>query len=305
MTFKESFRLWRRRLKANMPYVRRREYKILQRRHEESLKGLSWVPLANQASLQVLKPISKLLVGEVCFFVSYAPKSELKPHVQSHLRHFLQAGVQVVLILNTDLTANQFVIDAELLDKLSGVLVRKNVGFDFAAWAHAYALCENRDAWTRLYLVNDSIVGPLSTPAFETMVARVRASQADFIGLTENMAPTLHIQSFFLVFAQNTLRHPVVNRIFRYMLSFQSKEQVIDLYEIQLTQYLAQQGLRCEALFPNLAQDACDSNDTYFRWHQLIQNGFPYIKASVLKELGPHSSAIKAVVPAEFLQRGV
>ena len=30
------------------------------------------------------------------------------------------------------------------------------------------------------------------------------------------------------------------------------------------------------------------SNDTYFRWSELLARGFPYVKASVLREFGAH-----------------
>ncbi len=300
MTLKEFLRRWRRQLKERMPYVRKREYKILQRKYQQLLHGLAWSPAARLADVHVVKPILQSMVGEVCFFVSYAAKPELKHHVQVHLQHLLRAGLQVVLILNTDLAADQFVLPPELMVQLSGVLVRQNLGFDFSAWAHAYALCEHRGRWTRLFLVNDSIVGPLNVADFDRLIERTRTSKADMLGLTESISPVTHVQSFFLVFNATALSHTMVEQIFQNTLSLPTKDQVIDLYEIQLTQHLTQGGLRCETLFPNLSQDIHAANDTYFRWDQLVRAGFPYIKASVLLKLGP-CPEVTALVPAEFL----
>ena len=301
MSFTDSFRAWRRDLKARMPYVRRREHRILQRRYDELIEGLGWTaPPATQAALHALKPVGADLQGDVCFFVSYAPQTTLKMHVRVHIEHLLAAGVQVVLVLNTSLAPEQMHVDADLLGRLSGAYVRDNVGFDFAAWAHLYSLCaEQAQHWTRLFLVNDSIVGPLNGAHFDRLMERVRRSSADVVGLTESQLPLRHVQSFFLVFNHTALRHPALQRVFQRMLSLPSKGQVIDVYETRLTQVLTEHGLRCEALFPPLSDDPYSSNDTSFRWAQLIQAGFPYIKASILDRFAG-SAQVNALVPASL-----
>ena len=302
MTFTDTFRAWRRDLKARMPYVRRREHRILQRRYTELIEGLGWTaPPATHAKLHELKPIATDLDGDVCFFVSFSPQPELKKHVRAHLDYLLRAGVQVVLVLNTELAPEQVKVDADLLGRLSGLCVRDNTGFDFAAWAHLYSLCASQvPRWTRLFLVNDSIVGPLNAKDFDRMMQRVRMSSADVVGLTESQSPLRHVQSFFLVFNARALRHPAVQRVFSRMLSLPSKGQVIDVYETRMTQMLTDQGLRCESLFPPLSDDPHSSNDTSFRWAQLIRAGFPYIKTSILARFAG-SPQVKALVPPELM----
>jgi lipopolysaccharide biosynthesis protein len=189
-----------------------------------------------------------------------------------------------VLILNTDLPAETFVFDNALQVRLSGVLIRENVGFDFAAWAHCWSLCQEMSHWSRLLLVNDSIVGPLSAIDFDQMLVRVRCSNADVIGLTESLAPLRHLQSYFLVFNANALRHQIVAQVFGRILNWPSKSQVIDVYETRLTKLLQAEGLRCEALFPALSDDSLSSNDLALRWRQLVDAGFPYLKTSVIAQ---------------------
>ena len=301
-TFTDAFRAWRRNAKAALPYVRRREHRILQRRYSEVIDGLGWTaPPATQARLHAIKPLAQGLAGEVCLFVSYAPNPRLKTHVKKHIQHLLRAGVQVVLILNTELAPEQMMVDADLLSQLSGTFVRENVGFDFAAWAHLYSLCEGTQRWTRLFLVNDSIVGPLSPVRFDQLMARVRSSNADVLGLTENQSPLRHVQSFFLALNATALQSPVMQRVFQRMLSLPTKAMVIDVYETRLTQVLTQHGLRCEALFPPLSDDPHSANDTSFRWAELIRAGFPYIKTSILDKFAG-SAQVRALVPAEFLR---
>jgi lipopolysaccharide biosynthesis protein len=302
MSLTDRWRAWRRDLKARMPYVRRREHRILQRRYSELIEGLGWTaPPATQAGLHMIKPIDADLQGDVCFFVSHARQPRLKKHVRAHIEHLLGAGLHVVLVLNTELAPGEVQFDEELLARLSGACVRENVGFDFAAWAHLYSLCGAQSPnWARLFLVNDSIVGPLNTPDFDRLMQRVRLSNADVVGLTECSTPLRHVQSFFLVFNATALRHPAVQRLFGRMLSLPSKGQVIDVYETRMTHMLREQGLRCEALFAPLSNDPYSSNDTSFRWGELIRAGFPYIKTSIL-DRHAGSAQIKALVPAELL----
>jgi lipopolysaccharide biosynthesis protein len=300
-SFVDAFRAWRRDLKARMPYVRRREYRILRQRFDELVEGLGWTALpATQARIATLRPLAALDAGEVCFFVSFAPVPRLKHHVTHHIEHLLRAGIQVVLVLNTELSADAFDLDPSLTDRLAGVFVRENTGFDFAAWAHLHSMCVSTSKWTRLYLVNDSIVGPLRTQDFDAMVLRIRASSADVVALTESQLPLPHLQSFFMALNSPALRNEAVKRFFQRVVSLPTKGQVIDVYETRLTQMLTRQGLRCEAVFAPLSNDPHSSNDTSFRWASLIRAGFPYIKTSII-ERHRGDPEVRALVPTELL----
>ena len=240
---------------------------------------------AAQAALHVANPLRQDIEGDVCLFVSFAIQRELKPHVVEHLRHLLDADLCVVLIVNTDLDPAAVVVDAALQTRLSGVLIRQNIGYDFGAWAHVLSLCAGTARWTRLFLINDSIVGPLSTPDFQQLMARIRASTADLVGLTEGLSPARHLQSYFLVFNATALNHPVVKRLFERVLNWPSKSQVIDVYESRLVALLEAQGLCCAAMFPSLSGDPLSSDDTSLRWAELLRVGFPYVKTRVLQQL--------------------
>ncbi len=289
-SFTDWWRTWRRGLKARMPYVRKREHRVLQRKYAELIAALDGVATpAAQARLHTAKPLARGLSGEVCFFVSHAPEPELKPHVKEHLAQLLAAGISVLLVINTDLDPHRIRIDPALQSVLSGVLIRENTGFDFGAWAHVYALCRENGidtaGWTRLFLVNDSIVGPLDAANFSRMIERVRHSSAAVVGLTESLAPLRHLQSYFLVFNAAALRSAFVQRLWLRVLNLPTKQQVIDVYETRLTALLTEHGLPCEALFPALSGDPLSSDDTSLRWAGLLRAGFPYIKARVLAQL--------------------
>ena len=290
MALSDVWRTWRRQIKARMPYVRRREHRVLQQKYAELIAAADGQATpATQAQLHEAQPLNPNLSGEVCFFVSYAPHADLKPHVVAHISRLLDAGFAVVLTVNTDLPPQSIQIPTALAQRLSGVLIRENTGFDFAAWAHTYALCSargiNAAQWTRLLMVNDSIVPSSNQTHFSDMLERLRASPAALIGLTESLMPQRHLQSYFLVLNQQALGNAFVQRRLQGVLNFPTKSQVIDVYETRWPGLLRAQGLSCEALFPALSSDPLSSDDTSLRWAELMQRGFPYIKTRVLDKL--------------------
>lgn len=289
----DIWRRWRRQIKASAPFVRRREYRIVERKYARLIESVSGLATpANVARLQVRQLRLQRMDGDVCLFVTHAPEAALKTHVVHHLTALLDAGVKVILIANTDLKAEMLVIDADLAARLSGVLVRENTGFDFGAWAHAWSLLDHT-AWQRLYLVNDSIVGPLDLPAFTRMMDRIKSSQTDFVGLTESLAPVRHLQSYFLVLGRKVLIEPAFDKLIRGVINFPDKGQVVDVYECRLTQQLCAQGLHFEALFPALTRDFNNSDDTLIRWERLLMAGFPYLKTRVIQQF-PDNPKVQA-----------
>jgi lipopolysaccharide biosynthesis protein len=295
------WRHWRRLAKSALPYVRRREYAKLDQRYRAMVDALGAdLPRADQARITVLDGIAARPGAELALFVSYAPQPRLKRHVVRHIEALLDAGLQVVLVINTPLAPEAIQIDAGLRTRLAGLFVRENMGFDFGAWAHVFGLM--RDALAgceRLLLTNDSIVGPLRTGQLPAVLERVRASAADVIGLTEYHAPRQHLQSFFLVFQHRALEDGTLGRFMHEVRNLPNKDLVIDLYETVLTRRLLNAGLRCEALFPSMAGSTFESNDTSERWQELVDKGFPYVKTSMLEKHWD-TPRMNRLVPAEI-----
>lgn len=299
--FRDAFRRLRKAAKAKMPYVRRREYRLLAERHEALVAAFTTdARAATDAQVEVVKAPDPWLAGEVCLFAAYAPTPELKPHVRAHLGSLAHAGFAVVLVVNTDLDRRSLRLDPALLDGLAGCIVRENAGFDFAAWGHAYSLGGGFPRCARLLLANDSMIGPLDERAYAALIGRLRASGADMVGLTENRTPQPHLQSYFLAFGPRALASEPFRRAFGGMRSLPTKELVIDAYETSLTPRLIRAGLSAAALFPPLYDEPRSGDDTMTRWRELIDAGLPFVKASLLRS-PQHGDTVRAVIPVELL----
>jgi lipopolysaccharide biosynthesis protein len=284
-TLSDRLRTWRRRFKAALPFVRRREHRVLQRKYADLIDALD-APPASSAAWTWIQPLVQPLSGEVCIFVAYTDAPHLKAHVAAHIAFLATAGLQVVLVVNTDQPPEAIVFEPELKARLAGAAVRANRGYDFGAWSHALSLLSPAPGWTRLWLVNDSVVGPLDASAFARLVERVRTSPADVVGLTEGLLPARHLQSWFLVFGPRAVHGGAVERLFGRVRNWPDKMQVIDVHETRLTTQLEAEGLKAETLFPSLSGDALSSDDTALRWAELIEAGMPYVKTRIVAAHG-------------------
>lgn len=280
MTLADAWRHLRRRLKDALPFVRRRHYERLQQAHGSLIEALDGsASPACAARHQELSKLPSQPTGQFCLFVAFADHGQLKPHVAHHIGRFIDAGIAVALIANVP--GESMTVPPDLMARLSGCWVRENAGYDFGAWSHAISTLD-LSVCERLYLVNDSIVGPLDDAAFVAMLERIRTSQSDVIGLTDHLAPRWHLQSYFLALGPRALRNERLEAWFAGMRNWPDKAQVIAIYESRLTRIASEAGLHCEALFPSLDRSLYGVDETSSRWSELVDRGFPYLKGRAI-----------------------
>ena len=211
---------------------------------------------------------------ETALFVTHAPGGRLKPHVRTHLDALRRAEVDVILIV----AGRGDLIDEAATGPLSGLYVRANLGFDFAAWAHLLKL--HPELWDApgLHLLNDSVIGPVNAETYRTTMAHVRASPADLVSLTESRERGWHLQSYFMFLRASALTDARIQCFFNDIRSVDDKQAVIDHYEVALAGQAIDAGLQVEALF----HKGAETNPTLFAWRALLAEGFPFLKASVV-----------------------
>jgi lipopolysaccharide biosynthesis protein len=194
----------------------------------------------------------------------------------------LGAGIQVVLIINVDQMDGPGVNALDLQGlPVSGVFLRENLGFDFGAWSHLYSLLQDNLNVERLFLINDSMIGPISKEFFYQLLGKLNSSNADLLGLIANAKPVFHLQSFFLVFKRKILEDRTFSNYFAGLWNFPEKSMVIDFYETKLTQLLVRLGYSVEAMY-DLSSPSTEKPDAVIhRIDELYEVGFPYIKTSM------------------------
>lgn len=232
----------------------------------------------------------------LAIFASYSD-GNVPPWIEFHLRALRNRSARLVYVSNSVLSdASRIRLHAIC----NAVIERDNAGYDFAAWRDAI-LAENMDRWDEVLLTNSSIVGPLFdlAPLFE----RMRGRGCDFWGLTHSINVRPHIQSYFMCFGGDVIRAPVWSGFWRSVRDETSKRRVISDYETNLAHILQSAGFAGDTLIPQMRKSGLErlffrrlntrlpvyipfdknrTNPTIHSPLELIEQGMPYLKASLL-----------------------
>ncbi len=182
----------------------------------------------------------------VAVFVHYDRAGTIHDYVLYYLRQLRAAGFEVVFVSNAPSLAGPAL---ETVRGLCAVVARRrNVGYDFGAFKDGIGLVGDLAGLDELVLANDSVYGPFHD--LEGILRQADGARASVWGITDSWEISYHLQSYFLLFKAEALRHPAFARFWRGVRYVQSKSWVIRRYEVGLSRTLIRGGLRCAALFP-------------------------------------------------------
>ncbi len=242
---------------------------------------------------------------DVAVFIHFDPRGEVRPRVRRYLAALREAGRSIVFATNAGTLLPED--EAALRQLCDGILIRRNIGYDFGAMREALAYWGLPQPGTRsVLLVNDSIAGPFAP--LRPLLDRIDYAVADIWGATDSPQRAYHLQSFFLAAGRAALMHPAWATFWAEVRPVHSKEWVIGHYEVGLSQRLFAAGLRGRALFPYadlvaaLEQEVPSGeahaiqlaqsrrilargnvlNPTAHLWRELLRAGFPFIKRELL-----------------------
>jgi hypothetical protein len=264
-------------------------------------------------------PAGEIPVGpRVAVFVHFDSRGGVRPHVLNYVRTLQQCGFSVVFVTNSGRLREDAM--AMLRPLCAGILVRRNVGYDFAAMREGLETLKLPRGDTEMVLIaNDSVYGPVRP--LDPLLAQIDFDRADVWGATESWQTRYHLQSYFLIAGRRALESEAWRRFWRTVRPVQSKRWVVSRYEVGLTQSLVRGGLRCAAVWPYIDlvnrvdpaliadDDGAQGNDpsvsarrshagrirhgavarrplnpTSDLWRQLLQAGYPFLKRELLRE---------------------
>lgn len=257
--------------------------------------------------------------GSVAAFVHYAPVAAVSGMVLRRVEQLRANGFAVVFISSAP--GIPPVALARLRALCALVVIRRNHGLDFGAWHDVAPLLRRAaPAMQELLLANDSVCGPLREEA--PILAAMRAAGHGLFGLTENLAPRPHLQSYFLL----ARGRPVVADLLRFLDGYTvtaSKRRTIRNGEVRVSAWMRRRGhavaawcgyeaiervalqrdsarRRLRTLYPFLFRDILPGNPaeaammgwalhqrpvnaTHAFWRELVEEmGFPFLKTDLL-----------------------
>ena len=177
---------------------------------------------------------------------------------------------------------------AALKSVSDGLIVRRNEGYDFGSWMTGLRFCKDLiDKRESVLLCNDSFWGPIRPLA--GLMDRLANSQADVVGLTDNLMYEPHLQSAFLMFKSRAISCPSFWQFWDNIMCWNEKRSIIKNYEVGLSALLKENGMTLESLYSNNA----NGNILHAEWKSLVEeHDFPFIKVSLLRD-NPHEVDIK------------
>ena len=198
--------------------------------------------------------------SRVLFYAHFNKLGHLEDYVVYQLQQMRGIFDTIVFVSNSPLSATAKQTLGSLCDHVSE---RANVGYDFAAWRDgmtafgwdALAGCDE------VTVMNDTCFGPIFD--FSEIHSRMQSRGVDFWGMTTNLALTdllensrgetifapEHIQSYYMTFNAAVVSSPVFTNFWKAVEDFDNVMDVIDNYEIRLTQLLHDNGFSFDSYY--------------------------------------------------------
>lgn len=164
------------------------------------------------------------------------------PYVIRALQAYRAIANRLVLV-----SASASSLPTSLVDIVDDFLPRENVGYDFCSWRDGIACLGDPRQFDEIVCANDSVYGPLSD--MRPVMADPRVAAADFWGMVMSSQRGDHVQSWFFAMRRPVIESQAFGEFWDSVVPQPSKEQVIDRYEVGLTDAFAAAGFRVSAIY--------------------------------------------------------
>ena len=222
----------------------------------------------------------------VCY-AHFDGKGQVRPFVLHALQMIRPWCADLVFVSNSPLPDQD---QALLASSATHVIVNNNTGYDFYMWKLGLESVD-LSLYDEVILMNSSVFGPLF--AMEPVFSAMAAVACDFWGITECFQMQPHIQSYFLVFRKTMVRSEAFRLFWNSILPYTNKLQVIQSYEVGLTQWFVESDFRAGVYcsfeqFGLLCRDAGkrlrkkDNTSVKFAL-ELLQAGSPFLKRDAVR----------------------
>ena len=190
---------------------------------------------------------NRVIGDRIVLYVHFDPAGDVAPRVIRTLTSFKDAGLSVLFVSNAGHLRPGSHLALE--DVCVGILVRRNVGYDFGALREALAFWQlPRGNTEMVLLMNDSVLGPFEPAA--SLIRRLDFSVADVWGAVDSLQRGYHLQSWFLAVGRHALEHPAWTAFWSKVRPVQSKEWVVGHSEVLFAKAMRRGGLRLKPLWP-------------------------------------------------------
>jgi lipopolysaccharide biosynthesis protein len=209
----------------------------------------------------------------VCLYSSYFSGDTIPYYVRFYLEKLTPHFSKIVYLQNRKVLSEESMLFLEK-NNIESVMV-ENEGFDFGMWYKGLKAIQAAD-FERIALINDSCV---LFKDLNSDFKKINEANADYCGMVISDRYATHLQSFFLVINQRAI--PVLVNYFQKHGIVNDYREVIQVYEIGLTQEMIASGMKVFSLYNNEAR-SFPKNPSFALVRNLIDEGMPLIKKKIM-----------------------
>jgi lipopolysaccharide biosynthesis protein len=207
-------------------------------------------------------------------FAFYDPQGVVGESALRYLEALCDLG-DIVLATDCDLQPGEA---GKLAPLLKAWMAARHGEYDFGSYKRAFLLADLSD-YDVVYLVNDSVVGPLFP--LEPYLERMEALGTEAFGLALHPSRRgRHLQSWFIGLKPGVFRAPWFREFLLSVAAAGSKEEVCDRYENGLARLLDAHFIPYAGLYE------LRGKSVYNAVGRLSRQGFPFLKKSTFTRHG-------------------
>ena len=229
--------------------------------------------------------ISPLKYKRLAIYAAYDRGGRIDKADLYYLRALKEVADNIIYVADNELVLGEV---EKIRDLACCVLAKHHGEYDFGSYKKGFQYAIEKgllEGVDEVIFCNDSCYAPLSP--FSKMFEKMKKSQADFWGVTENIEISRHIQSYFMVFMPQVFNSDIFKNFINNISSQNTVFDVIQNYEIGLSKLLFEKGFKAESYieYPNelpKTKRKNIKNVTLFPlW--LIKQGSPLVKKKVFE----------------------
>ncbi len=221
-------------------------------------------------------------------FAAFLRDGVIAPYILYYLRGLKKISDYIVFIADSPILPDEL---KKLAPFVQYVACERHKEYDFGSYKRGIQFLDQAiglENIEELVLCNDSCIGPVVP--FEEMFQTMGKRELDFWGITLSVEIVEHLQSFFLVFRNQVLKHKVFLELFEGMHEGIRRNTVIIKYELPLAKKLCRVGFRSDIYLPipsrneTILRGLRDRNPTKAPCF-LLENHSPLIKLQSLHDM--------------------
>lgn len=246
--------------------------------------------------------------NRIVFFAHFDKHNIIHDYVIFYLQRLKETVKDIVFVSTSDLREGEI---AKIKDLCLKIITRDNIGYDFMSWKIALTSVDI-SAYDELIICNDSVYGPLFS--LDEVFTEMKGRDCDFWGITGSHQWGYHIQSYFISFKRPVFMSSVFRDFFEGVTDRKSKLDIINKYEVGLSQKLLKNGFKSETyvhyvpsvwkkikyltlsgfikylkwLFPTPKKELfakISLNLTHYFWREIITRArMPFVKIELLRD---------------------